>query len=158
MCPQTSNSRKIDNELSEDCLYLNIFAPSNNLLAFSKTSRQKMDSDNEKILLPVMIYFHGGGYRQGSSNTADGSFLVQASKSGVIVVTFNYRINIFGFLGGEQIANHTVDGSSGNFGIQDQQMAMRWVHNHIHAFGGDNRRITIFGQSAGANSIINHLV
>ena len=84
--------------------------------------------------------------------------LVHASDTGVILVTINYRLNVFGFLGGDAVKSRTVDGSSGNFGIQDQQMAMQWVHDNIASFGGDASRVTIFGESAGGQSIIQHLV
>merc|ERR1719189_1048691 len=83
--------------------------------------------------------------------------MVSASNSSVVVVDFNYRLNVFGFLGSAEVASSTSDGSAGGFGIQDQRLAMKWVKDHIGAFGGDSDSITIFGESAGGNSVINHL-
>ena len=93
----------------------------------------------------------------GSSNIYNGDALVATSNNTVIVVTINYRLSIFGFLGGDVIAAQTSDKSQGNFGIQDQRLAMKWVKENIAAFGGDPSQITIFGESAGGNSVFNHL-
>jgi para-nitrobenzyl esterase len=86
-----------------------------------------------------------------------GDSLVATSNNTIIVVTLNYRLSIFGFLGGTAIGAQTTDRSQGNFGIQDQRMAMKWVKEHIVSFGGDPEQITIFGESAGGNSVFNHL-
>lgn len=111
---------------SEDCLYLNVWAPSK---AVGKSSRK----------LPVALWIHGGGFNAGFSNeiTMDGT---QWAKRGVILVSINYRLGILGFLGG-------------NYGIQDQMAALKWVHDNISVFGGDPGNITLVGQSAGALSI-----
>eukprot|EP00463_Aulacantha_scolymantha_P004346 TRINITY_DN544_c0_g1_i1.p1 TRINITY_DN544_c0_g1~~TRINITY_DN544_c0_g1_i1.p1 ORF type:complete len:439 (-),score=76.21 TRINITY_DN544_c0_g1_i1:415-1668(-) len=130
--------------MSEDCLFLNVAAPVNGL----NSSSQK---------LPVMFWIHGGGYMTGESNDYPLDALVAQSKLSVITVTINYRLNVFGFLGSADIQKRTSDGSAGNFGIQDQRLAMSWVRDHIGAFGGDGADITIFGESAGGNSVINHL-
>eukprot|EP00939_MAST-03C_sp_MAST-3C-sp1_P001441 g1441.t1 len=139
-CVQPDNTLNLT--LSEDCLFLNIAAPAKG-----------------KVLLPTMVWIHGGAYNTGSSSIPlyDPVPLVENSELSVVVVTLNYRLNIFGFLGGGNIANRSVDGSSGNFGIQDQRFAMKWVKAHIIAFGGDPNKITIFGESAGGNSVFNHL-
>ena len=112
---------------SEDCLHLNIFAPGQRPY---------------KERYPVMIYIHGGGFVQGYSNGYEVGYFSLSGK--VIVVTMNYRLNVFGFLS-------TGDrNGGGNYGLWDQHLAIKWVHNNIKAFGGDPTRITIFGQSAGA--------
>jgi para-nitrobenzyl esterase len=121
---------------SEDCLYANVWTPS------------KSASDR----LPVMVYIHGGGFRlvSGSEKFFDGEAL---AKQGVIVVTFNYRLGAFGFLAHPELTRESDHHASGNYGLLDQIAAMRWVQKNIAAFGGDPTRVTIFGQSAGANSV-----
>lgn len=114
--------------------------------------------------LPVLFWIHGGGYYYGCSDwytestLTAASPLVHAREGGVILITINYRLGIFGFLGGDAIAQRTFDGSSGNFGIQDQQAALKWVAENIDSFGGDSDRVTIFGESAGGNAVLEHLV
>ena len=93
----------------------------------------------------------------GASNLYCGPCLVNSSKNSVVVVTINYRLNVFGFLGGSEVKDSTRGHGAGNFGIQDQRMAIAWTKAHIAAFGGDGEDITIFGESAGGNSVINHL-
>uniref|UniRef100_A0A182WL96 Carboxylesterase type B domain-containing protein n=1 Tax=Anopheles minimus TaxID=112268 RepID=A0A182WL96_9DIPT len=113
----------------EDCLYLNVFAP-------------VLDARHSK-LLPVMIYIHGGSFSYGSAQPEqrDPSRFMSSRK--VIVVTFQYRLGVLGFLS-------TGDGSaSGNYGLKDQVMVLRWVKKNIQAFGGDPNQVTIFGESAG---------
>ena len=115
---------------SEDCLSLNIFAPGQAPISGG---------------YPVMVYIHGGGFVQGYTLGYEAGYL---SLSGdVIVVTMNYRLNVFGFL--------YIDdpNAGGNFGLWDQQLAIKWVHDNIQDFGGDPNRITIFGESAGAASV-----
>ena len=135
---------------SEDCLFLNIGAP----IPSSSSSSSSSSSGN---LLPVLVWIHGGSYVWGSSNSYDPDSIVAISNRSVIVVTINYRLSIFGFLGGRTISDHTRDGSSGNFGIQDQRAALLWVQKYISSFGGDPDQVTIFGESAGGNSVFNHL-
>lgn len=124
-------------QYSEDCLYLNVFVPQGVALL-----------GRRRYLKAVMVYIHGGDFSTGSSSWPhlDGTML--ALHGGVVVVTFNYRLNVFGFL--------TV-GQTGNIGLLDQSMAMKWVKTNIESFGGDPQRITVFGQGAGADSIIFHL-
>ncbi|KAJ5718383.1 Carboxylesterase type B [Penicillium malachiteum] len=119
---------KVNGTQSEDCLYLNIWT--------------KPDSSKLK---PVMLWIHGGRFVITSAESPyyDGQTL--ASKHDVIVVTINYRLNIFGFSG--------APGLSQNVGLLDQRMAVEWVHRNIKAFGGDPDRITIFGSSAGGTSV-----
>ena len=124
---------------NEDCLYLNIFAP----------SHPKAD-----VPLPVMVWIHGGGLFDGEANDYDGSKL--ARDGGIIVVTINYRLNIFGFLAlpGLDNAGHAF----ANYGLMDQQAALGWVRSNIGAFGGDPNNVTLAGESAGAVSVFLNLI
>jgi len=107
--------------------------------------------------LPVMFYIHGGAYQTGEASDYPIDAIVAQNNYSVVAVATNYRLAAFGFLGGHDVQARTSDGSSGNFGIQDQRSAMTWVKQHIAAFGGDGDDITIFGESAGGNSVMNHL-
>lgn len=123
-------------EGSEDCLYLNIYTP------------------NAGTRLPVMVWIHGGTFITGTGATYIGSDL--AAKGNLIVVTINYRLGPFGFL-----ASRSLDSAghpSGNYGLLDQQAALRWVKDNIAAFGGDPDKVTVAGESAGAISVGLHLV
>ena len=117
---------------SEDCLFLNIYAPKN-----AKDC-------------PVFIYIHGGSFTGGSSNEAhiNGT---NFAKNGVIFVSLNYRLNAFGFCSHPDITND--EGVCGNFGLYDQVSAIEWIRDNIASFGGDKNKITIAGQSAGAMSV-----
>lgn len=128
---------------SEDCLFLNVAAP--------------LGSLSGKRRLPVMVYIHGGAYTGGASNHNHPDVLVARSAGSVVVVTLNYRLNLFGFLASATLAARSSDGSTGNYGIQDQRLALVWVRDHIAAFGGDGGDVTVFGESAGGNSILQHL-
>jgi para-nitrobenzyl esterase len=121
---------------SEDCLYLNVFAP----------SAQRSGP------LPVMVWIHGGAYISGESNDFDPTQLVDR---GVIVVSVNYRLGALGFLAASGLA--ASDGSAGDYGLMDQQAALRWVHANIGRFGGDPRDVTLFGESAGGQSVLAQL-
>ena len=119
-------------EMSEDCLYLNVWTP-------AKTADEK---------LPVMVYIHGGG--NGSGWSYEPEFDGEAiAAQGCILVTIQYRLGIFGFLAHEDLAAE-ADGCTGNYGLMDQVAAFEWVHDNIAAFGGDPDNVTMFGQSAGA--------
>ena len=122
---------------SEDCLYLNVWTAA------------KMTGDK----LPVMVWIYGGAFRfgEGSNPLYDGTKLAQ---HGVVVVTFNYRLGPFGFLAHPLLSEESEHNSSGNYGLLDQIAALQWVQKNIAAFGGDPNRVTIFGQSAGATSVI----
>ena len=121
---------------SEDCLSLNVWVPSN-------PSSKK---------LAVMVWIYGGGFVAGTTSEGrqDGLRLAQ---QGVIVVSMNYRLNMFGFLVHPELAKESGHGSSGNYGLMDQLLALHWVHNNIAAFGGDPDNVTIFGESAGSFSV-----
>ncbi len=126
--------------VSEDCLTLNIFAPAK----ATATSN-----------LPVMVWIHGGGFVFGSGRDWDGSALV---RHGVIVVTINYRLGYFGFLAHPALTAISRRHVSGNYGLLDQQAAFAWVRRNIAGFGGAPKRITIFGESAGGQSVIDQLI
>ncbi len=124
--------------MSEDCLYLNVFAP----------------AGHRRSGLPVMVWIHGGGFVGGESDDYDPSGLVA---NGVIVVTINYRLGALGFLAHPALADHP-GGPTGDYGLMDQQAALRWVQANIRAFGGDPRNVTIFGESAGGQSVLLQVV
>jgi para-nitrobenzyl esterase len=125
-----------DSGTSEDCLYLNVWTP-------AKSAEEK---------LPVMLWIHGGLFQAGASSEAahDGEAL--AAKE-VVVVSINYRLGIFGFFAHPELRKESPHGSTGNYGLMDQVAALRWVSRNIKAFGGDPRRVTIFGESAGSMSV-----
>ncbi|MFJ9338999.1 carboxylesterase/lipase family protein [Streptomyces sp. NPDC101733] len=118
---------------SEDCLFLNVTAPTG-------PERDR----------PVMVWFHGGGFRLGAGDLYRPGPLV--TRGGAVVVTVNYRLGIFGFLG------HPELGGAPGFGLADQQAALRWVRANATRFGGDPERVTVFGESAGGLSVCAHLV
>lgn len=124
----------------EDCLYMNIFVP--------RGTRHRGP-------LPVLFYIHGGSLRVGSAWDNDPSRI--ARETGTIVVMTNYRLGMFGFLNHPALDLEASDGVSGNFGLMDQQAAMKWVHEEIAHFGGDPDNVTIAGASAGASSVCAHL-
>jgi len=118
--------------MSEDCLYLNIFTP--------------LVSSDDQQGYPVMVFIHGGRYWTGQSSTFPGDYI--SSLGNVILVTIQYRLNIFGFQSFNQETNN---------GLLDQQMALQWVQNNINSFGGNPQNVTIFGESAGGSSVLHHL-
>ncbi|GAB2836213.1 carboxylesterase/lipase family protein [Lentzea nigeriaca] len=137
-CPAAASSNGPRSE-NEDCLFLNVQRPSS---VHSGRNR------------PVYVWIHGGGLRNGSSNQHDGSLIV--SRTGAVVVTINYRLGAFGFLSHPGLTAEGR-GQSGNYGLFDQQAALRWVQHNIAAFGGDPRQVTIGGESAGGWSVCTHL-
>jgi para-nitrobenzyl esterase len=124
---------------SEDCLYLNVYAPAG--------------SQHSAGGRPVMVWIHGGGYWLGESQDYDPAKL---AADGTIVVTINYRLGALGFLAHPALTDHP-GGSSGNYGLMDQQAALRWVQRNIGQFGGDSRNVTIAGESAGGLSVLSQL-
>ncbi|XP_050094007.1 juvenile hormone esterase-like [Anopheles aquasalis] len=124
---------------SEDCLYLNVFVPQ--LTTFENTG-----------LLPVMLYIHGGAFSRGAAITATRDPVRLMSTRRVIVVTIQYRLGVLGFLSTGDLS------ASGNFGMKDQVLAMRWVQKNIRTFGGDPQLVTIFGESAGGASVQYHML
>ena len=124
-------------EVSEDCLYLNVFSPEN---------RQ------EDELLPVIIYIHGGSLTTGTPSYSEyrGEDL---AKRGVVFVNFAYRLGVFGYYTADDLKAESPNGTTGNYGLLDQIAALQWVYDNIEAFGGDKDRITIAGESAGSSSV-----
>lgn len=124
---------------SEDCLCLNVHIPG------------RVDPDKK---LPVIVWIHGGGYVSGSASAYDGAKLVTGANKQVISVVIQYRLGLFGFLAGEEVKK----GGALNAGLLDQEFALKWVQEHISKFGGDPAKVTIWGQSAGAGSVLQHIV
>jgi para-nitrobenzyl esterase len=124
---------------SENCLFLNVFTPP----GAARGNRS----------LPVMVWIHGGALVTGESNDYDPTKLVS---NGTIVVTINYRLGALGFLAHPALASHS-GGPSGDYGLMDQQAALRWVQRNIGQFGGNRRNVTIFGESAGGLSVLSQL-
>lgn len=122
--------------MSEDCLYLNVWTPTSSPPA----SR------------PVLVWIHGGAFAEGSGSlpSFDGEAL---AKKGLVVVTINYRLNVFGFLAHPELTAESEHTSSGNYGLLDQVAALGWVQRNVAAFGGDPKRVTVAGQSAGSSSV-----
>ena len=120
---------------SEDCLYLNIWAP----------------ADHAKTL-PVMVWFHGGAHTGGfgHADLFDGTRLAE---QGVVLISINYRLGPWGFLAHPVLSAESSHNSSGNYGLLDKIAALNWVRDNISAFGGDADNVTIFGQSAGSSSV-----
>lgn len=124
-----------DEPKSEDCLYLNVWAPA-----------QRAEK------LPVLVYLHGGGFVN-ASGTAPIYWGDQLAKQGLIVVNPNFRLNVFGFLAHPALSAESPDHLSGNYGLLDQIAVLTWIRDNIAAFGGDPSRVTIYGQSAGGQAI-----
>lgn len=123
---------------SEDCLYLNVYVP---------------DTDPPRHGFPVMVWIHGGGFAYGAGSDYDPTPLVE--KGNVIVVTINYRVSVLGFF-----AHPAIDAEghlNANYGLMDQQFALKWAQRNISAFGGNPKRVTIFGESAGGFSVLSNI-
>ena len=123
-------------KMSEDCLYLNIYTP-------AKTGEEKY---------PVFCYIHGGGYQGGYPFEQEFDWEHIAAK-GIVVVGITYRLGVFGFLAHPLLSAESPAAPKGNYGVEDQLFALKWVRRNIEAFGGDPEKITIAGQSAGAGSV-----
>ncbi|MBD0333243.1 MAG: carboxylesterase family protein, partial [Chitinophagaceae bacterium] len=124
------------NGMSENCLYLNVWTPPN----------------SGKKLLPVLVYFYGGGFvaGDGSEPRYDGESM---AKKGIVALTVNYRLGAFGFLAHPELTRESSHHASGNYGLLDQAAALQWVQQNISAFGGDPKKVTIAGESAGSVSV-----
>lgn len=126
---------------SEDCLYLNVWTP-------------RSAAGNTKAKLPVVMWIHGGAYMSGFGFEKEMDGEAWAER-GVILVTINYRLNVFGFLAHPALSAENEEGLSGNYGLYDQIAALKWIVSNIAQFGGDPNNITVAGQSAGAGSVKN---
>ena len=124
------------NGFNEDCLYLNVWTPA------------KRNSQG----LPVLVYFYGGGFVAGDASEPRYDGASMATK-GIVVLTVNYRLNIFGFFAHPELSKESPYKASGNYGLLDQSAALKWVQKNISAFGGDPKRVTIAGESAGSISV-----
>jgi carboxylesterase type B len=131
ICTHPAAGKSGPNAGSEDCLFINVWAP---------------PGANG---LPVMAHIHGGGFFNGSGG---GDYTLLVNTGNVVVVGMNYRLNIYGFL-----ANRALGPNSGDYGLQDQQAALRWVQQNIAAFGGNPHSVTIFGESAGGSSVCHQI-
>jgi para-nitrobenzyl esterase len=142
MCVQPAfrgpNPAANPSKMSEDCLFLNVWTA-----ATSASNRR-----------PVMVWIHPGGYQTGSGSAPgyDGEAL---AKKGVVLVTINYRLGVFGFFSHPELSKESENHASGNYGLMDQVAALQWVQKNIAGFGGDPQRVTVFGDSAGSASISN---
>ncbi|KAF7335495.1 Carboxylic ester hydrolase [Mycena venus] len=149
-CFQASNGVSPTNPLetrapevisTEDCLFLNVYYPSD----AAGTPVEK---------LPVLVWIHGGGYLAGQASAYNGEDVIDQSNRGLVVVIIQYRLGVFGFLPGAKVkANGAL-----NAGLLDQDFALRWVNRHINKFGGDPSKVTIWGESAGAGSVLQQVV
>lgn len=138
--------------MDEDCLYLNIWTPAEGKPVGQGIQYVERDEDDRPAeKLPVFVWYFGGGLQVGATSEMefDGE---RIARRGVVVVTVNYRLNVFGFLCHPEITAEAPDAPA-NFGFLDQQFATQWVKRNISAFGGDPERITIGGQSAGGMSV-----
>ncbi len=133
-CLQPGRENRKQNNMSEDCLTLNIWTP----------------TKNQQAKLPVMVWIHGGGFTSGSGRLANG---VGLAKKGVVLVSINYRLGPLGFFAHPLLSQESQQGVSGNYGILDQICALKWVQRNIAAFGGNPDNVTIFGESAGGAAV-----
>ena len=137
VCPQPGGRTRLTqttfDNISEDCLYLNVWTK----------------AGNNQARLPVMVWIHGGGNISGAASLPyyDGEAL---ARQGVVLVSINYRLGPFGFFAHPLLSKESGKGVSGNYGLLDQIAALKWVQKNIQAFGGDPKQVTIFGESAGA--------
>ncbi|KAG1753271.1 Alpha/Beta hydrolase protein [Suillus lakei] len=139
---ENTSMRKRAVSQSEDCLFLNVYTPGSEVAATPTGG------------LPVVVWIHGGGYIEGAASSFNGADLIIESNHGVITVLVQYRLGLLGFLPGEAVK----EGGALNAGLLDQNYALQWVQAYISGFGGDPTKVTIWGESAGAGSVLQHLV
>ncbi|KAJ7033148.1 alpha/beta-hydrolase [Mycena alexandri] len=133
------DKRDTDGISDEDCLFLNVHVPT---------------VPKSKALLPVIVYLHGGGYDAGNISLYPTQNFVSLGSGGVIAVSVQYRLGVFGFLAGKEVKEE----GDLNAGLLDQNFALQWVQKYISHFGGDPNKVTIWGQSAGAGAVLQHVV
>ena len=141
-CPQLASGNG-PREDTEDCLFLNVFAPADG-------PGRAAAQDGAGRGLPVLVMIHGGGLLNGAGDQHDGSLIVRTDH--IIVVSLNYRLGVFGFLDVPGLGTSALT-ANGNFGLLDQEAALRWVHRNIARFGGNPGQVTIAGESAGGWSV-----
>ncbi|KAJ7848812.1 alpha beta-hydrolase [Mycena olivaceomarginata] len=138
---QLATTQPIACSITEDCLYLNVYYPSTEGGAPPKN-------------LPTLVWIYGGGYTGGQAAGYNGEDIIRQSNNGIVVVVIQYRLGLFGFLAGSEVKK---DGDL-NAGLLDQDFALRWVNKYISKFGGDPTKVTIWGESAGAGSVLQQVV
>lgn len=126
---------KPEQNMSEDCLYLNIWRP-----------------NNEEKDLPILVFIHGGSLTTGSSSFEDYNG-EEMAKKGVIMITIQYRLGVFGYFAHEELQKESPNGTTGNYGLLDQIKALEWINKNAECFGGDKNNVTIAGESAGSSSV-----
>lgn len=140
----------LDPRTTEDCLFLDVVVPQNIL-------KSGLNSTNLTSGAPVLVWIYGGGYTAGEKSAYSPAGLIRASQvngtQGVIFVSLNYRLGAFGWLSGPTLQS---DGTA-NAGLYDQRLALQWVQDNIHTFGGDPNRVTVIGESAGGGSIMHQI-
>jgi hypothetical protein len=124
---------------SEDCLFINVVVPPNT------TAGPR----------PILVYIHAGEFHYGAASDRESDWPYFAPD--IVFVTFNFRLGVFGYLASEALRSRSPSGGTGNYGMHDQRQALRWVQEHMHAFGGDVSRVTIMGESSGGTSVGYHL-
>src|SRR5580704_16759189 len=146
-CPQPPSPFAPPGPFSENCLYLNVYTP-------NRDAGHPLLHSGDEDGLPVLVWIHGGGLTADAGRNYDGSKL---AADGTVVVTINYRLGALGFLAHPALASRP-GGPAGNYGLMDQQAALRWVRDNIRQFGGDPHNVTIAGQSAGGLSVLAQMV
>ena len=146
-CPQPASPFAPPGPFSEDCLYLNVYTP-------DRDAGHRLLRGGGEDGRPVLVWIHGGGLTEDAGRNYDGSKL---AADGTVVVTINYRLGALGFLAHPALASRP-GGSAGNYGLMDQQAALRWVRGNIRRFGGDPHNVTIAGESAGGLSVLAQMV
>lgn len=139
--PLTNLDARADLSPTEDCLFLDVYVPG-------------QFANNNATSLPVLVWIHGGGYIFGDAALYSGDDIIRESNGQVIFVAIQYRLGLFGFLAGEKVKQ----GGVLNAGLLDQQFALQWVQKHITKFGGNPNRVTIWGQSCGGASVLQHVI
>ncbi|KAL6721056.1 hypothetical protein ACLMJK_000156 [Lecanora helva] len=146
----SSSLPKQDPRTTEDCLFLDV-------LVTQSTFQQTSNTTTSAAGSPVLVWIYGGGYTFGEKSAYNAAGLIKASQAtssdGVIFVSLNYRLGAFGFLSGPTLQSNGV----ANAGLYDQRLALEWVRDHIHLFGGDPNRVTVIGESAGGGSIMHQI-
>jgi len=146
----TSSLPKQDPRTTEDCLFLDVVVPQSIFHGASNTTNYTSGA-------PVLVWIYGGGYTAGEKSAHSAAGLIEASHAnsteGIIFVSLNYRLGAFGWLSGPTLQSDGV----ANAGLYDQRLALHWVQDNIHVFGGDPNRVTVIGESAGGGSIIHQI-
>jgi para-nitrobenzyl esterase len=142
----------IEGPISEDCLYLNVWSPAAGPSATASGAKSAAKNGKPAGKLPVLVWIHGGGFTSGGATVPVYDGQAMAAR-GIVVVSINYRLGVYGFLSHPALRRENAAHASGNYGLLDQVAALRWVRENIAAFGGDPARVTVAGQSAGAAAV-----